>query len=331
MNMNAENTYWGDISCLQHKLQKASLGKPLQIAFLGASITFGYSVNKVDQFFSIIENYLKKTYHSPNIICHNLSVPGLASPHGLFQCYFELTRLQPDIIVLDYSINDQKSRSFQESYEGLLLACSHLSNKPAVLSFFVKSQSGYTCSAQMSALHRHYHIPYIDIGSQLMLDISLGNIHWSEYSYDDRHPGTIGHRYIADCLLFFLENVTTRCPQYGEVPEKPLFSSDLANLQFYGEEWENTEINPSPSLKLNFFCRTLYLSYQVGTTQSYGKACLQIDTETTILDSYRVHEWEHPDYKILHLSAQKEQHAICLSMCSGDEKKFFHLNCLGFY
>ena len=51
------------------------------------------------------------------------------------------------------------------------------------------------------------------------------------------------------------------------------------------------------------------------------------------MDSYRVHEWEHPVYEVVSLSKEKKMHHISLDMSpdmqKGENEKRFRLICLG--
>lgn len=330
--MNSAHIFMGNTYRLHTVFDKAERGEPVSIVFLGASITLGYQIDKKYLFPTIVQNYLRDQFHNSNIHSHNLSVAGMPSMHGLQLAYFDVESYAPDLIVIDYSVNDQKDATHREAFEGLIVKCLSLPTKPAVLSFFVKNRSGYTCAAQMTAVCSHYDIPYVNVGEWLEQDILQGIMKWEDFSYDGCHPTPEGHGYIGKCLLELFKHAThTPADSEYRLPEQPFFQDELAHLQFHPSSWENTPSTHLPSLSLEASCRTLFLIYLVGTTQDYGKACLTVDGSVcSHLDSYRIHEWEHPAYEVIHLSKEKKLHQISLSMPKGENDKRFHLLRLGY-
>lgn len=330
--MQNPHLFTGNTSRLHTVFEKAGGGKPISIVFLGASITLGFRIEKQHQFTTAIQQYFSKEFDNPNITCHNLSVAGLSSLHGLYLSYFELEQYAPDLICIDYSVNDQKNAACREAFESLLVKCLTLPTAPAVISFFVKKEIGYTCAPQMAAVCEYYGIPYVNIGSWLDADVAQGKLRWHNFSYDGCHPGPFGHGYIGKCLLSLLDAVRHTPPgSTSSLPAQAFYKNELASLHFLPSEWENTPFcHPNPLL-LTVNCRTLFLSYLVDTSEEYGKASLSVDgTVIRCLDAYRVHEWEHPDYEILYLSKDEMPHQICLKMAEGETDKRFHLLCLGY-
>lgn len=330
--MQNSHLFTGNTSRLHTVFEKARQGKPISIVFLGASITLGFRIERQHQFTTAIQQYFSKEFHNPDITCHNLSVAGLSSLHGLYLSYFELEQYSPDFICIDYSVNDQKSAAYREAFESLLVKCLTLPTNPAVISFFVKKEVGYTCAPQMAAVCEYYGIPYVNIGSWLEADVAQGKMRWHNFSYDGCHPGPFGHGYIAKCLLSLLDVARHTPPRSTDsLPEQEFYKNELASLQFFPSGWKNTPSFHQPPLHLDADCRTLFLAYNVDTTDDYGKATLSVDgTIVHCLDAYRVHEWEHPDYEIIYLSKDRMPHHICLEMTEGETDKRFHLLCLGF-
>lgn len=331
ISMNRSHIYTGNTYRLHSVFDKAGRGEPVSIVFLGASITLGYKIDEKYLFTTAVQNYFRDRFQSPDIACHNLSVAGMPSLHGLQLAYFDVESYSPDLIVIDYSVNDRKDSAHREAFESLLVKCLSLPSQPAVISFFVKNHSGYTCAAQMSAVCEHYAIPYVNIGEQLEQDIRQGTIQWEQFSYDDCHPGPDGHGYIGKCLLRLFEAAANIPATDDCLPAQHFYNSELASLRFYPSPWESTpDCRPAP-LEIEICCRTLFLVYLVDITEDCGRAHLSVDgTLCCRLDSYRVHEWEHPAYEVIHLSKEKVKHHISLDMPKGESDKRFHLLHLGY-
>lgn len=329
--MDSLPVYSGNTARFHSVFERAGQGGHISLVFLGSSITLGYQIETRHQFTSMIQKYFQDTFHNNDISCHNLSAPGMPSMHGLHLAYSELESYAPDVIFIDYAVNDQKNRMFREAYESLLIKCLSLPTEPAVASFFVKTQNGYTCAPQMAAVCEYYGVPYVNIGAWLDGDIEAGIMRWRDYSYDGCHPGPVGHGYIGHCLLRLLEHLS-QVPGKPAIslPAKGFYSNDLAQLRFCPLAWENSAEHHAAPLELEANCRTLFIGYFVDTTEEYGTACLSVDGKPyCYFDSYRVHEWDHPAYEVVYLAKEKKERHLRLNMQTGESDKRFRLLCLG--
>ncbi len=295
-----------------------------------------YQIEQRHQFLTAVQNYLQETYHNPRVEIINLSAPGVTSLHGLYQSYFELEGQKPDLIFLDYSINDQKCPVYRESFESLAVKCLSLPGSPALISFFVKGAEGYTCAPQMSVICRHYGIPFADVGMCLDRDIKEGRLRWQDYSYDDKHPGPFGHGYIGKCLITLLKQLSHADDEPIPYPEKPVFGWDLANLSFWDSSWKYTGSGQGQPLNMTFDFEGhgLYLMYDVGTSSDFGKihiSDLNQDLELFSIDSYRVHEWDRPVQEVQYLSKKPQEYHLNFQILPEDKNKKFHLRHLAFF
>lgn len=331
--MREQNYYLGDTSRFQKLFKKAGQQEPVSLVFLGASVTLGFKIPKEDQFPVRIKQYFTNTFQNDRINLFNLSEPGLPSIHALYQCYHEVSACNPDLIVLDYSINDQKNPDFRTAYESLLVKALSLPSHPAVMSFFVKGrgEDGYTCAPHMSITNEHYGVAYVNIGAQLDEDIRTGLLSWTDYSYDDKHPGPKGHHYIAEKLIDCLQAMEAASPISLPLPKTPLFGNNLAHLTFLEKPWISSSRSFPSSVEITLTCRTLFISYMVDITPDMGQLSLEIDgVYAFTLDAYRINEWDHPAYKVHPISAKKEAHRIRLYTDS-DGHTVFYLLALGYY
>lgn len=333
--MEHTHIFGGNASRLQSVFAKAARGEHISIVFLGSSITMGYQIEEQHQFTTILTQYFRHTFQNDDISGHNLSAPGMPSLHGLHLAYTELGQYAPDLILIDYAVNDQKNHMFREAYESLLVKCLSLPTHPAVLSFFVRGEKGYTCAPQMAAVCEYYGVPYVNIGTWLDEDIRAGIMRWRDYSYDNCHPGPVGHSYIGRCLTRLLQYVS-KLPAAAEtgLPAKGFYNNELAYLHFIPSSWEHTAGHHPEPLVINASCCTVFIGYFVGITEDFGTACLSLNGEPYhFMDSYRVHEWEHPVYEVVSLSKEKKMHHISLDMSpdmqKGENEKRFRLICLG--
>lgn len=328
--MEQHHIFTGNTRRLHLLYEKMKRKEPVSLVFLGASVTLGIRIEEKHQFPVIITKYFQDKYQNNQIVCHNHSEAGTPSLNGLYQSYFLLEKYAPDLIVIDYSINDQKNPPHRDAYESLIVKCSQLSTHPAIITFFVKSLMGYTCAPQMSAICRHYQIPYVNVGARLDEDLSKGVLQWEDYSYDNCHPAPTGHHYIAKCLIELFEKTCQLPPMTEFIPQKELFHNALAELSFLIPPG-GKHISLSPvTMEFSAECSMLFICYIAGITMDYGNLDVIVDGKNLVcLSSLRIHEWERPVQDILYLSKTAETHHIALRPQAGSEQKLFPLLCLG--
>ena len=92
--------------------------KDITIAYLGGSIT------EADGYRNIFTNYLKETYPNNNITEINAGIGGTNSFLGVSRVYDEVISKNPDIVVVDFTVNDnhigEYNKLFGRSYEGII-------------------------------------------------------------------------------------------------------------------------------------------------------------------------------------------------------------------
>lgn len=209
-------------------------GIPKKIAFLGASVTYGESVKRGREFPAVLAKKWKEvmnTEYVPEVI--NASKSGTFSGNGLF-AMDDLLEKKPDLVFLDYSVNDPGQAYLAETFEALTYR--FLTAGCAVAILFFCNERGSCTKGAMTRVARHYHLPIIDIGKLVMEQISDGDITWDDFALDYVHPNNEGHEYIAD-NLFRLFQIAETCDDEacGSLPEESCFSGVFRDLQFIRE------------------------------------------------------------------------------------------------
>lgn len=85
-------------------------GEDITIAFIGGSITYGIGTNDLSESFRVlVENWLEEEY-GVNVTAHNLAIPSACSGLGAYCIEDDVLSHCPDIVFIEYAINDKYAR-----------------------------------------------------------------------------------------------------------------------------------------------------------------------------------------------------------------------------
>ncbi len=229
--INEEYIYCGNLTPLKRILADVKEGRERSIAFLGASVTYGESVKRGKQFSAIMEQKWESTMNmefAPKIV--NASRSGTLSGNALFSMD-EVLEMKPDLVFLDYSVNDPGQMYLAETFEAVVYR--FLASGCAVAILLFCNERGTSTKGSMIRIARHYDIPIIDIGKLIMDQIHSGEMSWSDFALDYVHPNNWGHEYIADNLfqLFLRAEEQDKDVEF-QLPEEFCFMGVFCDVQF---------------------------------------------------------------------------------------------------
>lgn len=105
--------------------QRAKAGQTLNVVFLGGSLTWGANASDPNQtsYRALMGKYLVAKYPKAHIINHDAAIGGTGSNLGIFRLERDVLAHKPDLVFLDFTINDGINGSDHlslEIYESLL-------------------------------------------------------------------------------------------------------------------------------------------------------------------------------------------------------------------
>ena len=209
------------VNYISDVLQKTK-GKELKVAFLGGSLSKGERVKRELCFVSLFEQKIEeKLSNGRKVSVLRYGQSGTMSSNGLYKVK-ELIEEKPDLVFLDYAMNDTGDRYLWESTEGI---CSQLIQAGAhvVILLFCNDQ-GHCTRGAMERVASHYHLPVVDLGKTITDKIQKGELTWEEYGLDYVHPTPLGHEIITSELLnLFQEKEQKENVMEDYYPEPPAF------------------------------------------------------------------------------------------------------------
>lgn len=361
----------GNNARVQSFVRRAAAGEEVTVAFIGGSITQGAGAVPLQE-----NCYARKTYEAlrsrfgENVRYIKAGVGGTPSETGLMRYDRDITRdgaVQPDLVVVEFAVNDLGDETEGVFYESLVRHILKAPNHPAVILLFAVFADDWNLKRRLAPIGYRYQVPMVDVleaVSGQFRDAQNRVITKRQYFYDVYHPSNLGHRIMADSLLYLIDRLSHQQPDAedtGYVP--PYYGADFEDLQLLDrkqpgdavidpgsftdtdgdlqcvpldDDMHNTPMFPnnwkkaagSAPFGLEITCRKLVLEFKDSGSAEFGRAMVTIDGEKhRILDS-REAGWTHCHTTVLFNKQTPARHRVEITMVPGDEEKVFTI--LGF-
>lgn len=200
--MNRGN--WGNI---QKVMDKAASGQPVTVAFLGGSITQGSLSSTPHTCYAyLVYRWWAEKFPQSRITYVNAGIGGTTSQFGVARVGDDVLRFQPDFVLTEFSVNDDNTPHFQETYEGLVRTI--LSSGTALL---LMNNVCYDTGDNAERMHipvaAHYGIPSVSMKSTIYAALQRGELKNRDITPDDLHPNDAGHALVAQVICHLLEKI----------------------------------------------------------------------------------------------------------------------------
>lgn len=155
--------------------------------------------------------------HSENTVTGNY--PGRARNGGELRqdleqamrfspCTHPLLDAEPDFVIAEFSVNDESTGHFEETYEGLVRKILSSESHPAlVLVHNVCYNNGASAELVHSRIARHYNIPSVSMQSTLYKALLNCRFDNRRITPDDLHPNDCGHELVSMVITKRLEQI----------------------------------------------------------------------------------------------------------------------------
>jgi len=205
----------GDVARIQSVLAKARRGEPICVAAIGGSITAGGQNTKDPErrYVRQVAAWFEKTFPGLKVRFVNAGIGATNSGYGAARVQRDVIAHQPDLVVVEYAVNDSTGGEMDESYEGVLRQLLNSSTNRAVIALSFMHKDGKNAQAGQVALGRHYGLPMISFRDAVWPELQAGTIKW-ETIYDDVvHPNNEGHDIASELLRGFLASSLANLPK----------------------------------------------------------------------------------------------------------------------
>lgn len=200
---------WRETGRLEDVFARAEQGEDITIGFLGGSITQGSLDSRPDTCYaSLVYRWWQERFPKGNFSCVNAGIGGTTSHFGAARADEDLLYARPDVVFVEFSVNDDDNAHFRECYEGLIRHILRCDWKPAVVLLHNRFYSdGHSAQRIHDEVGRYYGLPRVCMGDAVLPRIQSGELDRDEITPDGLHPNDRGHELLAEIIRSELEKM----------------------------------------------------------------------------------------------------------------------------
>ncbi len=230
----------GDQTRLRNFFNRAEAGGEFTVGVLGGSITEGaLCSDPALRYHGVLLDYLKERFPKAKFKLVNAGVGATGSDYGALRLERDLLGKKPDLVILEFAVNDGVSRWHAESYEGIVRQILAAPGDPALLLLFMMRKDGTNAQQHQVEIGKYYQLPMLSCRDALYPEIAAGKMTWAEFSPDTVHPNAEGHSYTGKLLTAFLAQPPAPAQTPSSTLPKPLF----------GDRFVKTSVTEGKALK----------------------------------------------------------------------------------
>lgn len=213
-----------DDRALAAVMRKASSGEKVTIACIGGSITEGsISGGTKDSevadrkcYADIFFEWWKETFPDTEFDFVNAGIGGTDSYLGVHRVQSDVLDKNPDLVLVEFSVNDRNSLFYKQSYDNLVRKILRSENRPAVMLLFMAQPNGNSAQENHVFVGYGYKLPMLSYGNLIRSYMDNGVYTEKELSGDEVHPSALGHAITGEMLWKYLNGVYENCKTMGE-------------------------------------------------------------------------------------------------------------------
>jgi lysophospholipase L1-like esterase len=235
-------TGMGDTARLQHMLAKARRGEPVVVGVIGGSITAGARASKPElSWGNLAAKWWTDTFPQAKVTFVNAGIGATCSDLGAHRVQAHLLDRHPDIVMVEYAVNDGINPMAAETLEGLVRRTLKQPNQPAVLLLFTMDNKGANTQQAHMEIGKHYGLPMASFRDALWPEVEAKRIAWTDIESDEVHPNDRGHAYCASFMTDICARVLKDLPADKDLPAiaalpEPKTANLFENAGFYNAE-----------------------------------------------------------------------------------------------
>ncbi|MBK8806865.1 MAG: T9SS type A sorting domain-containing protein [Bacteroidales bacterium] len=166
---------------------------------LGGSTTQGTATSTLDKrWANRMVDWWEEKYPETKFNLINSGIVGTNSSFGVHRLTRDVLIHEPDLVIVEFSINDTPGDEAQIAMEGITRQLLSYNTSPAIMFLLLKQSNGTTAATSHRVVGQHYKLPMIDYANEINEIISSDGIASINNLYSDGiHPNDLGMEYIS--------------------------------------------------------------------------------------------------------------------------------------
>lgn len=193
-------------------IEKAKSGGDVTLAYIGGSITQGAGATPIhtkSYAYCSCKAFKERYQNGGRIRLIKAGVGGTPSELGVIRFERDVLRdgkVQPDVIVVEFAVNDEGDETKGVCYESLIRKILLLPYKPVVILLFSVFADDWNLQERLAPVGQHYGLGMVSVRDAVVPQFYFGHgagrvLSKNQFFYDAFHPTNLGHQIMADCLM----------------------------------------------------------------------------------------------------------------------------------
>ena len=222
----------GNLARLANAMKKAENGEPVTVGVIGGSITQGsLASGYANCYASLFNQWWVEKFPDSTINFVNAGIGGTNSYLGVHRVDDQLLAHNPDVVIVEFSVNDTDKTMNKYSYDSLVRKILSYETNPAVMLLFTTQEDGTSLQDVHKEIGAAYDLPMISYREVVYQEVAAGTLDWNLISPDNIHPNNEGHAIIGQILSRYLNEVYDKLDTITEEPA-PFAAESYTNDYF---------------------------------------------------------------------------------------------------
>jgi acyl-CoA thioesterase-1 len=349
---------YGNTSMMQNVIKKAQSGEKVTVAYLGGSITEGISAGADGCYAKLTYDYFAQKFGTgDNVQYVNAGLSGTPSKLGILRLDRDVLAYEPDICFIEFAVNDGTETDYQNAYESIVRTLLQKNITPVLL--FSVTENDHSAQDYMKQIGEFYHLPMISYCDALRYLFANNRMTWKDFSDDQSHPNTEGHKLVASMVDYYFDTVMDVAPEGDYVmPTDTVFSPREVDAHMYegdsltptslgswkegstiasftnGWTYDNTGDN-SPIVFDFKDKKFLYMIYKEVKQGEFGKLHVKVTADGEVYDesdydTISPSGWGNAQIQNIAMMPEATNYTVEISMAAGDEDKHGEVLAFGY-
>ena len=230
---------------------RAEQGEPITVACIGGSITQGTiakgskddQVEQVRPYAEIYQQWWTDRFPQSEVTFVNAGIGGTDSYLGLHRLNRDVLAYHPDVVLVEFSVNDEDSNFYKCTYENLIRKLLLSEDAPAVMLLYMAQTNGATAQNSHVLTGFHYNLPMVSYSNCMHAMMDDGHYTAKELSGDEVHPSGLGHAVVGEILWSYLNHVYENRESASSM-EFQVADALSKDKYMDGDLWDSQSITP---------------------------------------------------------------------------------------